>query len=123
MPLFLSHVAVKIRGLCLVYIVYGAKTSTAFSTQYYLSESVELGNFSLLFHYDLFTSSTDRRSDLEALNYHLFSYFLSIIKQIAVVNVSTCCRIDRQSVIRPIGILIPKKKREKNEDNLFPDTN
>ncbi len=27
MPLFLSHVAVKIQGLCLVYIVYGAKTS------------------------------------------------------------------------------------------------
>ncbi len=26
MPLFLSHVAVKIRGLCSVYIVYGAKT-------------------------------------------------------------------------------------------------
>ncbi len=25
MPLFLSHVAVKIRGLCSVYIVYGAK--------------------------------------------------------------------------------------------------
>ncbi len=24
-PLFLSHVAVKIQGLCLVYIVYGAK--------------------------------------------------------------------------------------------------
>ncbi len=27
MPLFLSHVAVKIRGLCSVYIVYGANTS------------------------------------------------------------------------------------------------
>ncbi len=26
MPLFLSHVAVKIRGLCWVYIVYGAKS-------------------------------------------------------------------------------------------------
>ncbi len=24
MPFFLSHVAVKIRGLCLIYIVYGA---------------------------------------------------------------------------------------------------
>ncbi len=28
MPLFLSHVAVKIRGLCSVYIVYGAKGET-----------------------------------------------------------------------------------------------
>ncbi len=28
MPLFLSHVAVKIRGLCLVYIVYSAKQIT-----------------------------------------------------------------------------------------------
>ncbi len=29
MPLFLSHVAVKIRGLCSVYIVYSAKTAVA----------------------------------------------------------------------------------------------
>ncbi len=28
MPLFLSHVAVQIRGLCSVYIVYGAKDYT-----------------------------------------------------------------------------------------------
>ncbi len=31
MPLFLSHVAVKIRGLCSVYIVYGTKRQVAIS--------------------------------------------------------------------------------------------
>ncbi len=29
MPLFLSHVAVKIRGLCSVYIIHGAKMFSA----------------------------------------------------------------------------------------------
>ncbi len=49
MPFFLSHVAVKIRGLCSVYIVYGAKvfrevthglfkfSAAPFNSMYFLS--------------------------------------------------------------------------------------
>ncbi len=41
MPLFLSHVAVKIRGLCSVYIVYGAKIITDYTDMRW-SATIEL---------------------------------------------------------------------------------
>ncbi len=64
MPLFLSHVAVKIRGLCSVYIVYGAKchpTLAEIKKQQVITLR-DQGNTSCIIYATFYSVFTDKRS-------------------------------------------------------------